>query len=367
MRERLMPREIVHWDVLERTRQELIACGERHASASLTQHPVAAFLGAVAHDAPYYYRFGRGDSFEVVAESLHGGNGEDPLAPLKVLANDILQEENPKIRTMLWSFLLGMVSHYATDIHFHPLVYYLTGDYYDPQPRKREIARAKHRLFEVYLDQWFRPRVSLPRATLADYRIDKLISALGNDFEVICELLERNLVPEKLSSLHSRTLTLSSGKNWRESFKLMGRLQRLFLAPSAGHVMWFVHRVTGGRFAAVDALFSYDRDKAADIYFQNPIEYRYPTSGENARRSVTELRDLAVSECVTLAELLAPVLSGAERKTEALFGSVKGKSMGLGVIGASIHDFRYASPQPVPLAGFELSPKNSSHSSPNVW
>lgn len=52
---------------------------------------------------------------------------------------------------LLWSFLAGMLSHIAVDVVFHPLVYYLTGDFDHKDRTQQRQARARHCVFEVYL------------------------------------------------------------------------------------------------------------------------------------------------------------------------------------------------------------------------
>jgi len=69
-----MPRELVHWMVLDSACERLT----RSAAAvgrCLRSAPHAAYLGAVAHDAPYYLRFGA-SGFERVARFCTARRGK---------------------------------------------------------------------------------------------------------------------------------------------------------------------------------------------------------------------------------------------------------------------------------------------------
>ena len=76
-----MPREIIHWNVLERAKSCFSHKGSGRILSALRAERASAYLGAIAHDAPYYYRLG-GSDFEVIASSLHGEHGEDTLLPI---------------------------------------------------------------------------------------------------------------------------------------------------------------------------------------------------------------------------------------------------------------------------------------------
>ena len=114
-----MPREIVHWLVLERCTERLSESDATAAATALKTHRSAAYLGAIAHDAPYYYRLGADHAFSQIAEAIHGRFGQDTFEPIRTMAADILHSPDSE-RGALWAFLLGMVSHYAADIVFHP-------------------------------------------------------------------------------------------------------------------------------------------------------------------------------------------------------------------------------------------------------
>ena len=94
-----MPREAVHWNVLSRALKQLDrtpfsrlfpAGTDPQSQAEAKKILAAMYLGAMAHDAPYYYKFG-GAKFEAAAEILHGSDGNDTFDPFRRIAAEILR------------------------------------------------------------------------------------------------------------------------------------------------------------------------------------------------------------------------------------------------------------------------------------
>src|SRR5690606_28826364 len=50
------------------------------------------------------------------------------------------------------AFTCGFLTHFAMDINFHPWVYYLSGNYFDPKPEAQLDAQMRHRIIESWLD-----------------------------------------------------------------------------------------------------------------------------------------------------------------------------------------------------------------------
>ena len=236
-----VPREIVHWQVLECAIEEL---RDSAAGPALSRNRDAAYLGSIAHDAPYYYKLGR-DEFEEVSELLHGANGEDTYLPIKS-GLQVLPSFPEEQREMLWCFLMGMFSHCASDIAFHPLVYYLTGNYYAKEAGPQKKARTQHRLFEVLLDQCFLAEKTSVRKT----SISSVFSSIEpQNVKSICKLLE--------SVCGMRTCA----DKWQESFSTMASLQTAFNSKPIGFLFRLANRASSGKLSSLDALFAYGRTK----------------------------------------------------------------------------------------------------------
>lgn len=108
----------------------------------ISAHVSHYLLGSVIPDTFYY---GSSASYRRISESLHGKDGNPTNATiLQVLESS--REHNDL------AFILGFITHCALDITFHPIVYYLSGNYYDETPEKRNHAVYLHRHLETCLD-----------------------------------------------------------------------------------------------------------------------------------------------------------------------------------------------------------------------
>jgi hypothetical protein len=165
-----MPRESVHFHVANQVRKSL----------QLTSIDEELFLiGSVAHDSFYYFG-GGGTEFENIALYLHGTNGEDTLRPISELWSSLDGETKGPVG----SFLLGMLTHVATDSVFHPMVYFLTGNYFDPDFKRQLEVRSRHRLFEAKLDGWIEQRTGALKTTLG-----KLLKLKRNELDQVTKYL----------------------------------------------------------------------------------------------------------------------------------------------------------------------------------
>jgi hypothetical protein len=99
-------------------------------------------LGSIIPDTFYY---GNSASLRRISESFHGKDGN----PTNTTIVQVLDHARDKKDI---SFILGYISHCALDITFHPVIYYLSGNYYDESPEKRARAVYLHRHLETCLD-----------------------------------------------------------------------------------------------------------------------------------------------------------------------------------------------------------------------
>ncbi len=116
-------------------------------------------LGSITPDTFYY---GNSASLRSISESFHGKDGN----PTNTTIVQVLDHARDKKDI---SFILGFISHCALDITFHPVIYYLSGNYYDPSPQKRARAVYLHRHLETCLDLDIRNSMRLPRLIRAKY------------------------------------------------------------------------------------------------------------------------------------------------------------------------------------------------------
>jgi len=147
-----LPKEITHWLSALQMAGDL---GDHASGRAAACCPNALKLGAVFPDALFYsYRIGssKEDPYRRLAHQYHGSCGGDSYQLIRQLAAALPASPYP---LPLLAFLAGVVSHIQTDVAFHPFVYYMSGNYEDPDPLRRTRAVRCHRRFECLMDLYF--------------------------------------------------------------------------------------------------------------------------------------------------------------------------------------------------------------------
>ena len=338
-----MPREIVHWAVLDQGTSQLQASGAPQVHECLVRYKSAAYLGAILHDAPYYYRFG-GKSFEAVAEWLHGRHGEDTFVPMRELANEIQSATcSLEERIAHWAMLFGMISHMVTDTVFHPMVFYFSGDYYDPRPEQREDARARHRLLEVYLDSWFRAHKG---PFLHEGDISAVCRALVQETPQLYRILDASLGAKTVSRRFSRPVQ----GEWHDAVWYQAFIQKLCRAQFPGAVTSILNRASKGSLRAIEAISSYGRNYPHPV-FDNALDYRNPVSGEHRITTVTELLADAAAEFQSICQRFEPLLAGSSTAVDEVLEGIQGKSLNFGILRARPEDASHYAHRGLPIPG----------------
>lgn len=109
----------------------------------ISNHLYRYLLGAVIPDTFYY---SAGKSLVRISEAIHGRDGN----PTNTLILEVLDAARGPADI---AFILGYITHCALDITFHPVVYYLSGNYYDDDRARRSSAVRLHRHLETCLDR----------------------------------------------------------------------------------------------------------------------------------------------------------------------------------------------------------------------
>ncbi len=353
-----MPREIVHWTVLTKAESKLQQQGSAPLiSECLTLERPAAFLGSLAHDAPYYYKFG-GDPFQEAAEYLHGSPGNDTFLPIKIACSEIQKEQNPEQRMLLMSFLLGMVSHAVTDWNFHPFVFYFTGNYNHPDPQERVEARRRHRLLETYLDSWFRRDHSFWNK----YLLLSSVRDLGSRLDSVYRLLDTVMVPESFQyhgvgkkvdeELLEKLRVRSIEGRWSSSMSYLVYLQVAFLSPLLGRAAKGIRYLYPAA-AQNEVLFSCGRLEALER-FSMPFQYLNPVSGESTTEKIEVIAEQASVECAELFERFEPILAGSTESVFSLLSGIEGKSLNFGLSNAAVSKAKHYSASGLDLPGLSI-------------
>jgi hypothetical protein len=156
----------------------------------LIRHEIASFyFGSIIPDTFYY-----SPKKEVIAisEILHGRSGNptnEMIFSLLKVAKETREERD-------FVFALGFITHCVLDIVFHPVIYYLSGNYYDSDKEKADDAVYLHRHLETDLD----------RQVNQEFYYEKLIKLQLLDVLHLDEVLERKFKLKKnlLASLLKR-------------------------------------------------------------------------------------------------------------------------------------------------------------------
>lgn len=99
-------------------------------------------FGSIAPDTFFYSKY---PEVMDISEHIHGKDG---IPTNEIIFSCLDNTDNPRDL----AFLLGFVTHCALDITMHPVIYYLTGNYYDKDPARMSCSRYNHSLFETGLD-----------------------------------------------------------------------------------------------------------------------------------------------------------------------------------------------------------------------
>ena len=147
-----VPKEITHIHVAEKIRERM----QEPVKSLLTRQDRPYSFGSMSPDLYYYdirLPLEKKHNLEL-GEIIHGRYGNDnSMHVLWMLERCVeIKEKNPDSLEPMFAFLCGYLTHVAADIVFHPYVYSVSGNYYDPDPKERSTAEGRHRLFETLLD-----------------------------------------------------------------------------------------------------------------------------------------------------------------------------------------------------------------------
>lgn len=324
-----MPREITHWEVCRQTILSLRKDNSTEKISNILENNKSFFLlGAMAYDAPFYFQ-GGSTSFEKIASILHGQNRNDTKEPLRKLYLYLEQSsKNMELKEKLWSFYAGMLTHYVTDITFHPMVFYFTGDYHSLNLDLRAEARRKHRLFETLLD------IYVSNLNKDEYFLNfsRLLNVVKEDLEEICLFLQSAFLNEEESSV----------LKWQNAFFHMSFFEKIFKNNFCGFLSLVFSKFVPG-FRAIDAMFLFKKKNFVD-FFGKEISYLDPISGKREDVRIDQLLELSVKrskDFIVSVDFISG--KGLEKNKESLPLELleKGLSLDMGQQGVNSNDARF--------------------------
>jgi len=260
------------------------------------------YLGSIAPDILFY---SRDHSLCSISETMHGVTGE----PTNTLIFNML-DSRPSHRDL--AFIAGYISHCVLDIIFHPVIYYLSGNYYDNEPEKNTRARYMHRYLETRLDLCVASPVTVQKSVAAeDLQGLNFVKTLHNIFN----LQERQL---------------------RDALHRQVSLNRLFRRRMPYHILRFTMRERENL-----GLFYADvprRDRLTDL--DETIEYRDIINGKFLRTSYAALLEGAAGKALKRISAMHDYIENKISMDE-LRGAIPGESLDTGRIGLTARDIRF--------------------------
>lgn len=321
-----MPKEVVHWMVAERA-AGLLASGP--FGPALARCPNGLKLGAVFHDVLFYLRGDHPEGLKALPHRLHGAHGEDTFALLRPQAAHMFARRDEPLPT---AFFVGLCSHIFADAALHPMIYHLTGNYYDEDAQKRTGAIRRHRGLECLLDM------------VAAGGVD---AVLGQSLRALVEGLEGGLSlacpPEALAELAGCS-TESAKKGLAEALDTYCTMQSLCRMPALARFLRDIGWLLPDKLREITALFYAPQLWEQRAAVGGPIAFRNPVTGEARAASLAELMEQAAQNAAAFCARQAPMLAAGRGLAEA----GPGPSLDMGLPGAAVTQARHFASRLIP-------------------
>lgn len=264
-----MPKELTHWLIAERAAAGLGA--ENHLRRAIEDHRSAYLAGAVLPDTLLHlFRGPHASSALHLARSFHDTTGNS-FAP-------VIHAERTfpgKLPPALLASLLGVITHIATDIIFHPFVYAQTGT----------AGVGRHYQIETGIDGYFLLNGTLPAIT---HLKDLMSPDTQETIVTTCNLilnpagtLPRTALEQALA-FHCRFQAMYGSTFWKLAVRLLAV-------------------IVGSPFSEQRHLFYPLSHAAAAVGIEDgPMEWRHPVSGEQRCSTPEVLANDAVQRIIEL-------------------------------------------------------------------
>ena len=300
-----MPKENTHLYFAH----QLIAETEQIEWKRVTKENMQAYyLGSVMPDTFYYSPKERVRS---VSEILHGRHGE----LTNTLVFDLLDQARERQSEVDLAFALGYLTHAALDITFHPLIYFLSGNYFDEDKGRRLEAMYMHRHLETYLDH----KVN------EDYFFHDLIR-----LKIIKKLGFPEILKAKFGVKKAETAELLIRKN------LMSMLENSRVA----YIFFYSLFKLGVDSAKLFYGLFYANLNADPRIIPDLVDYRDLISGHPKRELITDLFDQADNLASDYFETAFAYYEGKLSRAEAE-KHIRGESFNTGRIGVPVSAIKY--------------------------
>ncbi|MBI5518744.1 MAG: zinc dependent phospholipase C family protein [Desulfovibrio sp.] len=325
-----MPKEIVHWMVAKRA-GELLSGGPY--GPALSRCPNGLLLGSVWHDILFYLRGEHPAGLKALPHRMHGSHGEDSFEILRVQAAHMHARKDQPLPTALF---VGLVSHIFADAMIHPLVYHLTGNYYDADEKRRTGAVQRHRALECLMD--------MVVAGGPDAVLERSLRSLVNGLEGTLALA---VPPEGVAGLAglSESGATAAQKGLLDALDTYCTMQSLCRMPTVARLLRDLSGFMPAGLREIAALFY-----APQLFDQRDavsgrISYRNPATGEELSATLAWLMEQAARRTAEFCAAQAPAITARGQLADA----GPGPSLDMGLPGVPASQARFFASRLVPV------------------
>jgi len=306
---KFVPKENTH---LYFAHELLSQINQEQITSIINRNTKPYYFGSVAPDSFYYSAKA---SVRKISEDLHGRDGR---LTNEIVFNLLDEARVKKIEADL-AFVFGYLTHCALDIVFHPMIYYLSGNYYDADVKKANEAVYLHRHLETYLDTQVNQTYYF------------------NDY-VNFKVLRPLFFPHYISKVYHTT-----PKEIERTLKRKSRIYSLLRNNLVLDILYifyrFVKHSSWSKFKLFLGIF-YGNLQHDDHIIPKTINYRDVVTGEPKITTIYDLFNEAGAFAVEMIAVAHNYYQGnitREQATEI----IRGQSLNTGRVGVPVTDIRY--------------------------
>jgi hypothetical protein len=314
-----MPKEIVHWMVAERA--AALLSGGPFAPA-LSRCPKGLRLGAIWHDILFYLRGEHSAGLKALPHRLHGSHGEDSFELLRLQAKHLHARQDQPLPTV---FFVGLASHIFADASLHPLVYHLTGNYYDADEKRRTGAVRRHRALECLLDM---VAAGGPEA-VEGQSLRELAAGLEGPLALAC--------PPEVAAELAGCGPKAAQQGLAEALDTYCTMQALCRMPMLSRLVRDFSWLLPDSLREIAALFYAPQLYGQSAAVSGRMDYRNPASGEAFSATLAGLMEQAARRTAEFCTAQAPAIMARG----GLAGSDPGPSLDMGLPGVPVTQARF--------------------------
>lgn len=266
------------------------------------------FLGSVVLDSFLYDL-----RFQDVSYGLHGEKGELTNKVIFEMLDFAKKKKGNADKDL--AFAMGYLSHCASDIVFHPIIYFLSGNYYDKNHVKRKNAMYVHRHLETFIDKKLNK----------NHHVDEVIKP-----DLINDLIFPEVIHWKKKIKASKIKKFL--KRQRFAYKYLYRTKTAYnLACFLSKLRIVPYQFLGLFYANLEK----DKSKMANI-----IKYRDLLTGRNKVTSLNKLLEDSIRLSEKMINSAYAYYLGRINKKDCS-KVIRGESLSTGKVGVGVKKIKY--------------------------